>query len=182
MNLPLRYVLQPERPGGCYQALGMGILTVYESSGSEGERAKPLAERDACLKAVRDTKGNFQRADEFLQQLGLRLQPAPKDGKCQFQALSASAQAQGWDVGAAAAVRKLVCCQLKHNDGAWSPFVTEDYAGYVQSMKRDGAYCDHLTLQCFAQQTGFFIHVYALEGLNGKAPLSPPQDDHRPER
>lgn len=64
-----------------------------------------------------------------------------------------------------------MCCQLKHNEGAWSPFVTEDYAGYVQSMKRDGAYGDHLTLQCFAQQTGFFIHVYALEDLNGKAPF-----------
>ena len=31
----------------------------------------------------------------------------------------------------------------------------------------------HLTLQAFAEQTGFFIHVYALEGPGRKAPYQP---------
>ena len=157
-----------ERINKHFKFSAMGVLTVFENSGSEQE-ILPQEAKGQENKATSDAGGNFDVAASFVEQLGFHIEPAPKDGNCQFHVLSQCAQAQGWDLGTAEEARKVACYYLKQNAEKFQHFVAGDFADYVRGMRKSGTYGDHLTLQAFAEQTGFWIHIYQLEGP--KAPF-----------
>ena len=165
----------------------MGVLTVFfDNSGSEQEILDVKAQEN---KATNDAGGNFAVAAAFVEQLGFHIAPAPKDGNCQFYALSKGASAQGWDVGTPEEARKVACYYLKQHAAKFQDFVADDLAGYLRGMRKSGTYGGHLTLQAFAEQTGFWIQIYQLEGPGGKAPfhlrkttLMPTEDAQEPKQ
>jgi hypothetical protein len=79
------------------------------------------------------------------------LPPSPPSPPPQFRALSdqlfRSPQHH-------AHVRRRVAQQLRAQPARYSPYVPQDYEGYLESMGRDGSWGDHVTLQAAADAFG----------------------------
>ena len=91
------------------------------------------------------------RLDTRLKLYNLREKVVRGDGNCQFRAI---ADQLFRDQERHAECRSVVINQLRRRAEDYSPYVPEDYDAYVDAMRRDGCWGDHITLQAAADAYG----------------------------
>jgi hypothetical protein len=96
------------------------------------------------------------RLDTRLKLYGLREKVVRGDGNCQFRAL---ADQLFRDQERHAECRTVVINQLRRAAEEYAPYVPEDYDAYVDAMRRDGTWGDHITLQAAADAYGVAMCV-----------------------
>ena len=91
------------------------------------------------------------RLDTRLKLYNLREKVVRGDGNCQFRAI---ADQLFRDQERHAECRVVVINQLRRRAEDYSPYVPEDYDAYVEAMRKDGCWGDHITLQAAADAYG----------------------------
>jgi len=91
------------------------------------------------------------RLDTRLKLYNLREKVVRGDGNCQFRAI---ADQLFRDQERHAECRSVVINQLRRRSEDYSPYVPEDFDAYVEAMRKDGCWGDHITLQAAADAYG----------------------------
>ena len=96
------------------------------------------------------------RLDTRLKLYGLREKVVRGDGNCQFRAI---ADQLFRDQERHAECRTVVINQLRRAAEEYAPYVPEDYDTYVETMRKDTTWGDHITLQAAADAYGVAMCV-----------------------
>lgn len=104
-----------------------------------------------------ETENGHNLLKRRLREFGLVEHDVKTDGNCQFRALSYQLYESEDKYGH---VRKIVCDQMQEHHKLYKDYICdEDWTRFMNRMRRDCEWGDHVTLQAFVDATGRSIHL-----------------------